>query len=104
MVCYNWILTVGVPDHLTFTNQNIKSKQDAEVAAVNEYAEELQMIGFGVYFVSLGACFVALIVFKFYQGKTWENVSVRCGIYLIKAAIMVTGPLSGPLVYTSLLI
>ena len=35
---------------------------------------------------------------KFVLGKTWDNVSVRCGLMLVKAAMIIDGHL-GPLVY-----
>ena len=51
-----------------------------------------------IYFC-VGACLVMTTVHvKFMQGKTWDSVSVRCGLHLAKAAMMIGGKM-GPMVY-----
>lgn len=61
------------------------------------------MIGFMLYIAVMLAMTVSLFVFKFRQGKSWENQSVRCGIYMVKAAMLVAGR-TGPALYCCLLI
>lgn len=60
------------------------------------------MIGFATYATTVAAIVIALMFYKLYQGKTWENLSVRSGIYIAKAAMLATG-LQGPLLYTCLI-
>jgi hypothetical protein len=71
-------------------------------AAISEYQDELQMVGFATYLSTITAICISMIVFKGMQGKTWENISVRNGIYIAKAAMLVSG-CSGPLLYTCLI-
>jgi hypothetical protein len=60
------------------------------------------MIGNLIYISVLSACSISIFVYKVTQGKTYENVSVRLGIYIAKAAMLTTG-LSGPLLYLCLI-
>ena len=44
-------------------------------------------------------CLVMTIVrTKFMQGKTWDNVSVRCGLIFLKMCMLLGGK-CGPMVY-----
>ena len=56
------------------------------------------MIGYSVYACVVGAIIFTLVYFKIGQGKSWENVSVRNGLFLAKAAMLVAGN-KGPLLY-----
>lgn len=56
------------------------------------------MIGNLIYAAVWLACITSYITYKMFQGKTNENISVRAGIYVAKAAMLVTGHL-GPLIY-----
>lgn len=60
------------------------------------------MIGSLIYISVIGACILSTVVYKVMQGKTWENVSVRCGIYVAKAAMLTTG-MPGPLIFFCLI-
>lgn len=55
-----------------------------------------------LYFATICACIVSFLNYKVYLGKTWEYVSVLTGIYLCKAAMLVTVQ-GGPLLYACLL-
>ena len=59
------------------------------------------MIGSLIYVSVIGAIILSTVVYKV-QGKTWENVSVRCGIYVAKAAMLATG-MPGPLIFFCLI-
>lgn len=48
------------------------------------------------------ACLVSTINYKVMLKKSWEHQSVLIGIYLCKAAMLVSGK-NGPLLYTCLL-
>ena len=74
-----------------------------EIALRNERDNLASAIGFMIYF-GVGACMLMTTVHvKFILGKTWDNVSVRCGLLLVKAAMMVGGKL-GPMVYFCLIL
>ena len=49
------------------------------------------MIGNLIYVAVWLACVFSYIVYKIMQGKTNENISVRFGIYIAKAAMLTTG-------------
>ena len=61
------------------------------------------MIGSLAYASVIGSMFATTVLVKFIQQKTWENVSVRCGLLLIKAAMLVSNKL-GPLLYFCMLL
>ena len=61
------------------------------------------MIGNLVYVSVIGCMFATTIHVKFVLGKTWDNVSVRCGFLLSKAAMLVAGKF-GPLIYFCMLL
>lgn len=56
------------------------------------------MVGNMIYFAVAVCCMVSFVYFKIYKKKSWENVSVRNGLLLAKAAMLVTGT-TGPLAY-----
>lgn len=56
------------------------------------------MVGNLVYAAVLFCCAVSFAYFKLIKKKSWENVSVRNGLILAKAAMLVSGP-TGPFVY-----
>jgi len=60
------------------------------------------MIGTFTYLSVLAACGISLVVYRTVQGKTYENISVRWGIYVAKAAMLTTGK-PGPLLYFCLI-
>lgn len=61
--------------------------------------KQLQLlVGVLVILGSVACMAITTVYIKFMQGKTWDNVSVRCGLMLAKAAMIVDGHL-GPLVY-----
>jgi len=49
------------------------------------------------------AMLVALAWHKIYRKRSWEHLSVLCGIYMIKGGMLI-GKTSGPAFYTCLLI
>ena len=55
-------------------------------------------IGTMIYFSVVGSMIACTVKVKFIEDKSWDNVSVRCGLLLSKAAMLVAGRL-GPLVY-----
>lgn len=55
-------------------------------------------IGNLIYLAVLGSMLVCTIKVKFIEDRTWDNVSVRCGLLLTKAAMLVAVKL-GPLIY-----
>lgn len=56
------------------------------------------MVGNLVYAAVVFCCAVSFAYFKLLKKKSWENVSVRNGLMLAKAAMLVSGP-TGPFVY-----
>jgi hypothetical protein len=60
------------------------------------------MTGYAIYLSTIAAIITSMVAFKGIQGKSWENISVRNGIYIAKAAMLVSG-CSGPLLYTCLI-
>jgi len=60
------------------------------------------MIGYTLYTATIACVGVCYVVFRQIQGKTWENCSVRNGIYVAKAAMLVAGK-TGPLLYLCLI-
>ena len=37
---------------------------------------------------------IAILRTRFMQGKSWDNVSVRCGLFLVKACMLLGGKCS----------
>ena len=68
-----------------------------------EHSEFMALIGNATYLAIIVCCIVSTVYFKFTLGKTWDNASVRCGFFIAKAAILVTGYL-GPIVYFCMLL
>jgi hypothetical protein len=56
------------------------------------------MVGNCVYVAVVVCCLVSFAYFKLVKKKSWENVSVRNGLILTKAAMLVSGT-TGPYVY-----
>ena len=46
---------------------------------------------------------VTTVHIKYMEGRTWDNVSVRCGLLLVKAAMLVVG-IFGPTIYFCLML
>ena len=46
---------------------------------------------------------VTTVHIRYLEGRTWDNVSVRCGLLLVKAAMLVGGKL-GPTIYFCLML
>lgn len=67
-----------------------------------EHAEELEFLGNTIYMCTALACVISFLNYKVYLGKSWEYSSVLTGIYLCKAAMLVTVQ-GGPLLYSCLL-
>lgn len=61
------------------------------------------MIGVLIYFAVISNLAITAFNVVIVQGKTWDNVSVRCGFHLAKAAMLVCGN-NGPLVYFCMLL
>ena len=55
-------------------------------------------IGNMIYLTVIGSMIACTVMVKFIEGRTWDNVSVRCGLLLSKAAMLVMGRF-GPLTY-----
>ena len=55
-------------------------------------------IGNLIYLTVIGSMIACTVMVKFIEGRTWDNVSVRCGLLLSKAAMLVMGKM-GPLTY-----
>ena len=56
------------------------------------------MVGYCIYMAVAVCCMVSFFYFKIIKKKSWENVSVRNGLLIVKAAMLVSGP-TGPFVY-----
>lgn len=55
-------------------------------------------------YLAVACCLVATTIYaKFIQKKSWDNVSVRCGCILLKAAMLVSGEI-GPIAYFCMLL
>ena len=61
------------------------------------------MIGFTICGAVVVFCIFSTGYFKFYLGKTWDNASVRSGLFLAKAAILTAGNV-GPALYFCMLL
>lgn len=70
--------------------------------ASRDHVDQLAYLGTAVYFAVAFCMFGGFLFFKSLQGKSWENVSVRSGLYLVKAAMIVAGQ-TGPLLYFCLI-
>jgi len=46
---------------------------------------------------------ITTVHIKYMQGQSWDNVSVRCGLLLVKAAMLVGGRF-GPTIYFCLMV
>lgn len=77
---------------------------DEELSKVmeSEYISLLMTVGNLIYFSVLVAILVSLLNYKLYLKKSWDFISVITGIYLCKAAMLVT-VIGGPLLYSCLL-
>lgn len=80
-----------------------KSFTPAVLAKEKEYAEFLALIGKVIYLSVVGFSLLTIGRVKFMQGKTWDNVSVRVGLFAAKAAMLVAGN-TGPLTYFFMLL
>ena len=68
-----------------------------------ESVELASMLGFLIYAGAGASMLVTTVWVKFWQGKTWDNVAVRCGLILAKVAMLID-PTSGPLIYFCLVL
>jgi len=68
-----------------------------------EHAKLIALIGRIIWLTVFGFCIGSTVYFKFMQGKTWDNASIRCGFFILKAAILTTGNV-GPLLYFCMLL
>ena len=51
----------------------------------------MALIGNLVYLSVFISIVFTVVFFKFIQNKTWDNVSIRCGQYVLKGAMLVAG-------------
>lgn len=56
------------------------------------------MIANCIYAAVVFCCIVSFVFFKFIKKKTWESISVRNGLLIAKAAMLVSGR-TGPFMY-----
>lgn len=68
------------------------------IALEKEHTEQMAMVGYCIYIAVAVCCMVSFFYFKIIKKKSWENVSVRNGLLIAKAAMLVTGT-PGPFVY-----
>lgn len=61
------------------------------LAQEKEYAEFLALIGNLIYLCVIGFSMATIFHVKMVQGKSWDNVSVRVGFFVVKAAMLVGG-------------
>ena len=64
----------------------------------HEHIEKMAMVGNCIYAAVIFCCMVSFVYFKIIKRKSWENVSVRNGLLIVKAAMLVTGN-TGPFTY-----
>ena len=62
-----------------------------EMAAETEYAEFIAMIGTLIYLSVIVCSLICILYFRFMLHKTWDNVSVRIGCFVVKAAMLTGG-------------
>ena len=98
-------LTVALIVYTTIVNRNRLLLPEAgsvlttaQQAERGERDQQAAMIGNLIYLAVAGSMMAATIQVKFIEGRSWPNVSVRCGLLLVKAAMLVAGKF-GPLVY-----
>jgi hypothetical protein len=76
--------------------QAVQTKHSLTVE--HEHIKKMNMVGNMIYFAVAVCCMVSFVYFKLIKKKTWENVSVRNGLLLAKAAMLVSGT-TGPFAY-----
>ena len=98
MLLINFIIT-----HVQH-GKKLTGKLTQEEQALREEKGELAAIICNLIYVSVGGCLVATTVYnRFMLEKSWDNVSVRCGTLLIKAAMLASGDI-GPFAFFCMLL
>jgi hypothetical protein len=83
--------------HFKLPQKAIK-QTPTSLAAEKEYGDELAMIGTCIYACVILCCIVSFVFFRMIKKKSWENISVRNGLLIAKAAMLVSNRV-GPLLY-----
>ena len=94
LIVYTCIVSrnkIMLPEAGTVLNQD-------QTALKNERDQLAAAIGNLIYLSVIGSMIACTVMVKFVEGRTWDNVSVRCGLLLAKAAMLVAGKL-GPITY-----
>lgn len=86
--------------NMVLSNRNTEWKNES---IKKESYELAAMLGTVIYVGAAGCMLATTVWVKFLQGKTWDNVAVRCGLILAKVAMLID-PATGPLLYFCLIL
>merc|ERR1719198_2407205 len=64
---------------------------------MSEYQEYLASHGTFIYLAVFANCVIATLA-AFARNISWEKLSIRCGLFLVKASMLVSGKI-GPAIY-----
>ena len=92
-------------DFLGSSQIQSESTQTLRLEETEEYKHgyRMYMLTNASYLVVVAFCIGTTLYYKGVEGKTWDNVSVRCGFFIAKAA-MLTMRNHGPLLYFCMLL
>ena len=94
------LTTANIIYQVIVTNNNLQLETHgppttAECKAQREQRDSLaSYVGFATFFAAFACIAVAIVRTRFMQGKSWDNVSVRCGLFLVKACMLIGGNLT----------
>lgn len=91
---------------LTFNPESLKPSKASKGETVSQKTnggEMASLLGYLTYLAVATSLIGTTIYVKFMLKKSWDNVSVRCGCLLIKAAMLVSGDI-GPFAYFCMLL
>lgn len=97
MLFFNYVVTYVQQPQMEL-KKTLKS-----IAAEKEHMETMALLGNTIYMSIVISIMSSTAYYRFVAGKSWDNISVRNGCFLIKGAMLVTGR-TGPLLYFCLLL
>ena len=89
-------LTLSLISYTLLMTYNQEIEQDQNAKSEGQFMA--QNLGFLILLAVAACMLITTIHIKFLEGKSWDNVSVRCGLLLTKAAMLIGGKF-GPLSY-----
>ena len=72
-------------------------------ARLEKHALTMALLGYATYLMIIAFCIFSTIYVRFKLEKTWDNVSIRCGFFLVKGAMLATENV-GPMLYFCMLL